>query len=58
VRFLAVLILLQTAAEVLPDTVSGIPWTQPTAMKYGGFVLIVAVVVWVLRWYFVRRASG
>jgi hypothetical protein len=57
VRFLVILICLQTAAEVLPVVASGVPWTQPQAMKYGGFVFIVAVAVLVLRWFFVRRSA-
>jgi hypothetical protein len=46
-RVLVALIFLQTLAEVLPDVVSGIPWTQPQAMEYGGLVFI-AVVLWAL----------
>jgi len=57
VRFLVVLICLQTAVEVLPDVVSGLPWTQPQAMKYGGFVFIVAVAVLGLRWFLVRKSA-
>jgi hypothetical protein len=45
-RFLVILICLQTAAEVLPVVASGVPWTQPQAMKYGGFVFIVGVAIW------------
>jgi hypothetical protein len=52
VRVLVALIFLQTLAEVLPDVVSGIPWTQPQAMEYGGVVFI-AVVLWV---FLVRRS--
>jgi hypothetical protein len=52
-RLLVALIFLQTLAEVLPDVVSGIPWTQPQAMEYGGFVFIAAV-LWV---FLVRRRS-
>jgi hypothetical protein len=55
--FLVVLICLQTAAEVLPDSVSGVPWTQPQAMKYGGFVLIVVLTAWIAWWLRVRRAT-
>jgi hypothetical protein len=51
-RVLVALIFLQTLAEVLPDVVSGIPWTQPQAMEYGGLVFI-AVVLWALL---VRRS--
>jgi hypothetical protein len=47
------LIFLQTLAEVLPDVVSGMPWTQPQAMEYGGLVFI-AVVLWV---FLVRRSA-
>jgi len=51
------LIVLQTAAEVLPFVASGIPWTQPQAMKYGGFVFIFAVALWFLWWLRLRRSS-
>lgn len=51
-RFLIALIFLQTLAEVLPDVATGIPWTQPQAMEYGGIVFIV-VVLWV---FLVRRS--
>jgi hypothetical protein len=57
VRFLVVLICLQTAAEVLPLVVPGVPWTQPQAMKYGGFVFIVGVAVLALRWFLVRKSA-
>jgi hypothetical protein len=53
VWLLAVFILLQTTAEVLPLLVSGIPWTQPEAMKYGGFVFI-ALALWL---FFSWRSS-
>jgi hypothetical protein len=53
VRVLVALIFLQTLAEVLPDVVSGMPWTQPQAMEYGGLVFI-AVVLWV---FLVRRSA-
>jgi hypothetical protein len=47
---LVVFIVLQTMAEVLPDLVADVPWTQPQAMKYGGFVFIV-LAFWVfLSW--------
>ena len=49
-RVLVALIFLQTLAEVLPDVVSGIPWTQPQAMEYGGVVFIAAVL-----WVFLAR---
>jgi hypothetical protein len=42
---LFLLIVLQTTAEVLPMLDPGIPWTQPQAMYYGGFVFIGAVIV-------------
>jgi hypothetical protein len=51
-RVLVALIFLQTLDEVLPDVASGIPWTQPQAMEYGGVVFI-AVVLWV---FLVRRS--
>jgi hypothetical protein len=47
VRLLVVFIFSHTMAEVLPFVVSGIPWTQPQAMKYGGFVII-ALALWLL----------
>jgi hypothetical protein len=50
VWLLVVFIVLQTMAEVLPFVVSSVPWTQPQAMKYGGFVFI-ALALWVfLSW--------
>jgi hypothetical protein len=49
-RVLVALIFLQTLAEVLPDVVSGIPWTQSQAMEYGGVVFIAAVL-----WVFLAR---
>jgi hypothetical protein len=50
VWLLVVFIFLQTLAEVLPLVVPGTPWTQPQAMKYGGFVFI-ALALWVfLSW--------
>jgi hypothetical protein len=52
VRVLVALIFLQTLAEVLPDVASGIPWTQPQAMEYGGVVFIAAVL-----WVFLVRRS-
>jgi hypothetical protein len=52
VRVLLALIFLQTLAEVLPDVASGIPWTQPQAMEYGGVVFIAAVL-----WVFLARRS-
>jgi hypothetical protein len=50
VWLLVVFIFLQTIAEVLPFVASWTPWTQPQAMKYGGFVFI-ALVLWLfLSW--------
>jgi hypothetical protein len=57
VRFLVILIVLQTAAEVVPSVFSGIPWTQPQAMRYGGFVLIAVLAVLAIRWFLARRPS-
>ena len=47
---LLVLIVLQIATEVLPSF-TDVPWSQPQAMKYGGFVFIAAV----LSVFLVRR---
>jgi hypothetical protein len=50
VWLIVIFIFLQMTAEVLPFVVSRIPWTQPQAMKYGGFVFI-ALGVWLfLSW--------
>jgi hypothetical protein len=43
---LVVFVVLQTIAEVLPFA-ADVPWTQPQAMRYGGFVFI-ALVLWLL----------
>lgn len=49
-----VFIVLQTTAEVLPFATS-VPWTQPQAMKYGGFVFI-ALALWaLLTWRSTRK---
>jgi hypothetical protein len=53
VWLLVAFIFLQTIAEVLPFVVSWAPWTQPQAMKYGGFVFI-ALVLWL---FFSWRSS-
>jgi len=50
VRLLVVFIFLETTAEVLPLFVSGIPWTQPQAMKYGGFVFIALALCLFFSW--------
>jgi hypothetical protein len=39
------LLVLQIAAEVIPDLILGVPWTQPEAMKYGGLSLIAVLLV-------------
>jgi hypothetical protein len=46
VWLVVVFIVLQTIAEVLPFA-ANVPWTQPQAMRYGGFVFI-ALVLWLL----------
>ena len=52
---LLVFVLLQTTAEVRPDLAADLPWTQPQAMEYGGFVFIALALWLLLSWRFSRN---